>query len=133
MPEDGSIVLGPVDVRFGDGRSVVQGQVHCSAGVFELGQHDSDDGDEGVVVLEEGGDGDFLALLGLPKDVAMALSRVTYTPPKDWNSRVHGVVTLSMQVQAAQDSEVRNPRSVTEESPEARQYVGVLRGARGYS
>lgn len=132
MPEDGSIVLGPVDVRFGDGRSVVQGQVHCSAGVFELGQNDNDDRDEGVVVLEGGGDGDSLVLLGLARDVAMALSRVTYTPPKDWNSRVHGVVTLSMQVQAAEDSEVRVPRSFPQESPEAGSMSEYL-GRQGYS
>lgn len=112
MPEDGSILLGPVDVRFGDGRSVVQGTVHCSGGIFELGHQVADGEGAGVFVLEREGEGeaggDTVALRGLPRDVAMALSTVMYRPPKDWNSRVHGVVTLSMEIQATEDSEVRD-------------------------
>lgn len=117
MPEDGSMVLGSVGVRFGDGSSVVQGTVHCSAGLFEV----ADDGGEGVVVVEEGvqgtekGGGDTVVLLGLPRDVATALSTVTYRPPADWSSRVHGVVTISMEIQATQSKDVRG---VTAGAPE---------------
>lgn len=109
MPEDGSMVLGAVDVRFGDGSSVVQGMVHCSAGLFEV----ADDGGVGVIILEERaqgaeeGGGDTVVLRGLPRDVATALSKVTYRPPTDWSSRVHGVVAISMEVQATQSLEVR--------------------------
>lgn len=110
MPEDGSMVLGVVDVRFGDGNSVVQGKVHCSAGLFEI----DDDGRVGVVVLEEGGQrtedagGDAVVLRGLPRDVATALSMVTYRPPTDWSSRVHGVVTISVEIEPTQSLEVKS-------------------------
>ena len=113
MPEDGSMVLGAVNVRFGDGTSVVQGTVHCSAGLFEV----ADDGGVDVVVLEEVGQGaeerggDTVVLRGLPGDVATALSMVTYRPPTDWSSRVHGVVTISIEIQATQNSEVNSRTS----------------------
>lgn len=116
MPEDGSMVLGAVNVRFGAGSSVVQGTVHCSAGLFEA----ADDGGVGIVVLEHGGqgekegggDGDTVVLRGLPRDVATALSMVTYRPPTDWSSRVHGVVTISMEIKATQSSEEVKSRNV---------------------
>lgn len=117
MPEDGSMVLGAVDVRFGDGSSVVQGMVHCSAGLFEI----TDDGGVGVVILEEGGQGaeegggDTVVLRGLPRDVATALSTVTFRPPMDWSSRVHGVVTISVEIQATQSLEVRSRTAVVPE------------------
>lgn len=109
------MVLGAVDVRFGDGSSVVQGTVNCSAGIFEV----ADDGGAGVVVLEGGGQGaegsgDTVVLRGLPRDVATALSMVTYRPPTDWSSRVHGVVTISMEIQATQSLEVRSRTVVPE-------------------
>ena len=117
MPEDGSILLGPVNVRFGDGGSVVQGTLHCSAGLFELGHQVDNDGSpsvEGVVVVDGEGEGDgngewdTVVLQGLPKDVAAAMSMVTYRPPKDWSSRVHGVVILTMDIQAAESLEVKD-------------------------
>lgn len=106
MPEDGSILLGPVDVRFGDGSSVVHGTVRCSAGTFEWGWQAGDDGEDAIVVMDGGSESDTIKLRGLPRDVAEALSTVTYKPPKNWSSRVHGVVTLSMDVQPAHASEV---------------------------
>ena len=117
MPEDGSTVLGVVDVRFGDGSSVVQGTVHCSAGLFEI----ADDGGLDVVILEEGGQGaedgggDTMVLRGLPQDVATVLSMVTYRPPTDWSSRVYGVVTISVEIQATQSLEVRSRAAVVPE------------------
>lgn len=114
MPEDSSMILGAVDVRFGDGSSVVHGTVHCSAGLFEIG----DDGGVDVVVLEEGrqgaqeAGGDRIGLRGLPRDVATALSMVTYRPPTNWSSRVHGVAAISMEIQAMQGLEVRNTGAV---------------------
>lgn len=107
MPEDGSTLLGPIDVRFGDGRTVVHGTVSCSTGTFKLGWKGGDDGDNRIVVVDGETEGDTVKLRGLPRDVAEALSMVAYTPPKNWSSRVHGVVTLTMEVQPAQASEVR--------------------------
>lgn len=103
-------------MRFGDGNSVVQGTVQCSAGTFELGHQVANDQSEGggVLVLdaaEEGregaGGGTVVALRGLPRDVATALSAVTYKPPKDWTSRVHGVAILTMEIRTTETSEVR--------------------------
>lgn len=117
MPEDDSMVLGAVGVRFGDGSSVVQGMVHCSAGLFNV----ADDGGVGVVIVEdggqgaEGGGGDTLVVRGLPRDVATALSTVTYRPPTDWSSRVHGVAIITMEIQATQSLEVRSPTAVVPE------------------
>lgn len=106
MHEDETILLGPVHVRFGDGRSVVQGKVRCSAGAFALGEG-ADGGIGGVNVVDGHGAGDTVVLRGLPVDVATALSTVTYTPPTDWNSRANGVVTLTMAVQPTESDQVR--------------------------
>lgn len=105
LSEDTPMLLGPVRVRFGDGRSVVKGKVKCSAGNFTVGQ-EVDHGGGGVAIVVNGGAGDTLALRGLPGHVAAALSAVTYTPPNNWNGRADGVVTLTMVVQAAKDAEV---------------------------
>ncbi len=116
MPEDGSILLGPVNVRFGDGSAVVQGTLNCSTGLFELGHQVYDGGSpvvEGVAVVkggEEGageGGGDTVVIQGLPKDVGSALSMVTYRPSKDWTSRVHGVVILTAEIQTTGSLEVK--------------------------
>lgn len=113
MPEDGLIMLGPVDVRFGDGSSVVQGTVQCSVGTFELGGQIANGEGGDVFVLEGRGDWgeeagrDTVALRGPPSDVAKALSMVTYSPPKDWSSRAHGVATLSMEIQATENLKVK--------------------------
>lgn len=105
MPEDESILLAPVRVRFGDGQSVVQGRVQCSAGTFALGKAVGDGG--GSVVVTEGGEGESIVVLrGLPSDVATALSEVAFAPPKDWSSRTMGVVALAMEVQPVEDGEV---------------------------
>lgn len=118
VSEDDSILLGPVDVRFGDGSMVVQGTVQCSAGMLELG-HQATDGDGGGIFILEGrhageggrydatGAGDLIVLRGLPKDMATALSTTTYKPPKDWNSMVYGVVNLDVEIQAVDNVEVR--------------------------
>lgn len=133
MPEDGSILLGPVDVSFGDGSSVVQGTVQCSAGIFELRHQITKDEGGGVLVLDGGQRGveeigtDTVVLRGLPRDVAMALSTVTYRPPKDWSSRVHGVVTLSMEIQTTDDSQVTEAIVVPMWPPIARHDSGVLK------
>ena len=111
LPEDGSMLLRPVRVRFGDGSSVVQGSVRCSAGGFTLGE-DASNGFGGVVVLEDSVGAKEVVLRGLPKDVAQALGEVTYTPPNDWNSRADGVVTLTMEVEALGNAEVRVTTSV---------------------
>ena len=106
MPEDGSMLLGPVRVRFGDGSSVVQGSVRCSAGAFKLGT-DASNGIGGVVILEDGVSAKEVVVRGLPEDVAGTLGEVTYMPPKDWNGRADGVVTLTMEVEATGNAEVR--------------------------
>lgn len=106
MPEDGSMLLGPVRVRFGDGSAVVQGSVRCSAGAFALGE-DASTGVGGVVVLEDGVGAKEIILRGLPEDAAKALGEVTYTLPQDWNGRADGVVTLAMEVEAVGNGEVR--------------------------
>lgn len=100
------MLLGPVRVRFGDGSLVVQGSVRCSAGAFTLGE-DASNGVGGVIVLEDGVGAQEVVVRGLPNDVAGALGEVTYTPPKDWNSRTDGVVTLTMEVEAMGNAEVR--------------------------
>lgn len=106
IPEDESMLLGPVRVRFGDGSLVVQGSVRCSAGVFTLGE-DASNGVGSVIVLEDGVGAKEVVVRGLPDDVAGTLGEVTYTPPKDWNSRADGVVTLTMEVEAMGNAEVR--------------------------
>lgn len=105
IPEDESVLLGSVRVGFGDGGSVVQGRVRCSAGTLVLDK-DADTKGWGVFVIEGGEEGDSVILKGLPGELSNALSKVTYMPPKDWNSRTHGVVTLALEVQPEEDEKV---------------------------
>lgn len=106
MPEDSSIRLGPVRVRFGNGSSVVQGSVRCSTGAFTLAK-DASHGIGSVVVVQEDGVGDEKVVVrGLPEDVAGALGEATYTLPQDWNSRADGVATLTMEVTPMGNTEV---------------------------
>lgn len=93
-------------MRFGDGSSVVQGSVRCSAGAFTLGENASN-GVGGMVVLKDGVGAKEVIVRGLPEDVAGTLGEVTYTPPKDWNGMADGVVTLTMEVEAMGNAEVR--------------------------
>lgn len=106
LPEDGEMPLGPVGVRFGDGRSVVVGRARCSAGSLSLGGEAGRGGGD-VRVIEAGTGDDAVTLRGLPEDVGRALSAATYVPPKDWNSRAKGAVTLTVDVEAPEDGEVR--------------------------
>lgn len=106
MLEDGSILLSPTRVRFGDGRSLVDARVQCSAGDFTLG-NEVEEGGGGVVLVDGGTGGNTVALRGLPKDVASAFSLMSFKPPKNWSSRAKGVVTLTMDVEASANENVR--------------------------
>lgn len=106
LPEDTPMLLGPVRMRFGDGRLVVEGEVKCSAGAFTLGEEVGHGGGS-VAIVDRGGVRDTVALRGLPDHVAAALSVMTYTPPNNWNSRADGVVTLTLVVQATNNGEVK--------------------------
>lgn len=106
MPEDGSILLDPVNVHFGDGGSLVSASVRCSAGALTFGD-DVGGGVESVVVVEDATGGGAIILQGLPKDIENALSMVAYAPPNDWNGRANGAVTLIMDIEAMGTREVR--------------------------
>lgn len=106
MPEDGSMSLAPVMVRFGDGQSLVTGRVTCSVGSFSFA--DEVKQGEGDVVVVEGSVGtERLVVRGLPIDVARAFSEASFAPPKDWSSMAEGVVTLTMDIEAEATEEVR--------------------------
>lgn len=112
IPEDGNTTLGPVGVRFGDGRSPVVGSMRCSEGALSLDE-DAEGGGVGVVMVEGRTGEDNVAVRGLPRDVSRVLSNVTFEPPEDWSSEANGVVTLSIDVEAPRIGEVRQ----TEASP----------------
>lgn len=106
MEEDGSILLDPVRIKFGDGQSTIKGRVTCSVGVLKLADNGSV-GSKGVEILEgDGHDGNVL-LRGLPEDVAAALSAMTYAPPQNWSSNKDGAALVTIEVQATAYGEVR--------------------------
>lgn len=105
MTEDTSILLSPVAVRFGDGRALVIGRVNCSAGGLQLGDEVFQGG--GNVLVQEGGyGGDVIVLQGIPEDIAIALSMVLFTPPKDWSSTANGAIILTMDIEAERTREI---------------------------
>lgn len=104
MPEDGSILLDPVNVRFGDGGSLISARVRCSTGALTF-VDDATGGLKSVVVEDTTGE-DVIILQGLPRDIQNALSMVAYAPPENWNGRANGVVTLIIDVEAIGTREV---------------------------
>lgn len=107
MPEDESIVLGSVNVRFGDGRSLVSARARCSAGVLTIGVG-TDRGVEDVVVDEGLTEGSMIGLRGLPQDIEKVLSTMTFVPPRDWSARGNGAITLTVEVEPTGAREVRS-------------------------
>lgn len=105
--EDESFLLGPVRIRFGNGRSIVRGSVQCSAGELILGEV-RDEVNQSVVIEEGEEGGTSVTLRGLPGDVATALSLVEYRPDVDWNSMTNGIATLTLIVQPVGIGEVRH-------------------------
>lgn len=103
MPEDESIDLGPTLVHFGNGSSLVEGRVQCSAGSVELRQEVIRG--NALVVKNEPHDG-VLAVRGLPSDVTAFLSDLVFTPPNDWNSRAHGTAKVTVEIWASQRAAV---------------------------
>lgn len=105
--EDESFLLGPVRIRFGNGRSIVRGSVQCSAGELILGEV-RDEVNQSVVIEEGEEGGTSVTLRGLPGDVATVLSLVEYRPDVDWNSMTNGIATLTLIVQPVGIGEVRH-------------------------